>query len=251
AIGGAAARVRVPPPPALLPPLTSRLRLLPGGARAAPARLQAMRATIAWSHDLLTADEQALFRRVSVFAGDFTLEAAEAVCGQATGDRQQTTGEVTTVDRRLSLVASVLDLLASLVDQSLLRQTGELHGDPCFAMLETIREYGLEQLTTAGEEAEVRRRHAAYFVALAERAETALTGPDQAGWLDRLERDHANLQAALAWAIETGKVDSALRLGGSLWRFWSLRGHLGEGPGWLRRARGSAGGPPPPARGRR
>ena len=228
AIELAAARSRVLPPPALLARLEPRLPLLTGGPRDQPDRLRTMRAAIAWSHALLTAEEQRLFRRLAVFVGGFPLEAAEAVC------------------------AGTLDLLSSLVDQSLVHPAAgsrggrqpEDGGDPLddragtsprFTLLETIREYGLERLDASGEAEAVRQAHATWFLRLAESAEPKLAGPDQATWLERLETEHPNLRAALAWSLDQPEGEHALRLGAALWRFWEVRGHLGEGRGWLER----------------
>jgi predicted ATPase/DNA-binding CsgD family transcriptional regulator len=229
AIELAAARSRVLPPPALLARLEPLLPLLTGGPRDQPDRLQTMRAAIAWSHTLLTAEEQRLFRRLAIFVGGFTLEAAETVC------------------------AGTLDLLSSLVDQSLVHpiagsDNGRRSGDGSepfddgadttarFTLLETIREYGLEQLDASGEAEAIRRAHAAWLLRLTEGAEPMLAGPDQADWLDRLETEHPNLRAALAWGLEQPADEYALRLAAMLWRFWEVRGHLGEGREWLERA---------------
>jgi predicted ATPase len=198
AIELAAARVKVLSPAALLERLERRLPVLAGGTRDAPERQRTLRATIEWSHDLLTGDEQQLFARLSVFAGGCALEAAEEVCD------------------------ADLDTLASLVDKSLLRQTNDR-----FWMLETIREYAVERLETSGEAEQVRRRHAEHFLALAEEAEpTLLANPRES--LDRLETDHDNIRAALDWLQATGETQLALRLAGAVSRFWYLRGHAAE-----------------------
>ena len=218
AIELAAARIKLLPPQAMLARLGRRLELLRGGARDMPDRHQTLRHAIAWSYDLLEAGEQALFRRLAVFAGGCTLEAAEAVC-QAVDDSAASPGQ--------SL--EVLDGMASLVDKSLLRQEEQASGEPRFRMLETIREYGLECLTASGEEPAVRRAHADYYLALAEAAEPALTGPEQATWLDRLEAEHDNLRAALRWAEESGEAEIGLRLAGAFCQFWLMRGYLREG----------------------
>src|SRR5262249_11666758 len=153
-----------------------------------------MRATIAWSHDLLTADEQALFRRLSVFVGGFTLAAAEGIAG----------GQESAVlppSPPVPLPPSVLDGITSLVEQSLLPPVAGPEAEPRYQMMETVRGYGLERLEEGGETEEIGRRHAAHFLALAEAAEPGLVGPAQVGWLDRLEAEHPNLRAALTWAI--------------------------------------------------
>ena len=215
----AAARVALLPSRALLARLERRLTLLTGGARDLPARQQTMRGTIAWSHDLLTGAEQALFRRLAVFAGGASLEAIEAVCAAAGG-----------------LEPAVLDGVASLAEKSLLRQAEGPEGEPRVAMLETIREFALEQLAASDEEERVRRQHAEHFLALVEAAGPELAGRDQGAWLARLEAEHENLRTALAWVAERGPPGTALRLAGALPEFWRMHGHLGEGRRWLERA---------------
>jgi predicted ATPase/class 3 adenylate cyclase len=233
AIELAAVRIKLFPPQAMLARLGRRLELLRGGARDMPDRHQTLRQAIAWSYDLLEAGEQALFRRLAVFARGCTLEAAEAVC-QSVYDPAAGPGP--------SL--EVLDGVASLLDKSLLHQAEQASGEPRFRMLETIREYGLECLTASGEEPSVRRAHADYYLELVEAAEPALTGPDQATWLERLEAEHDNLRAALQWAEESGEAESGLRLAGALCQFWLIRGHLREGQEWLARLLGLAGATP-------
>jgi predicted ATPase len=169
-------------------------------------------------YDLLDEGEQMLFRRLGVFVGGCTLAAAEAVAGW----------NVETFER-----FNVLDGLAALVDNSLLQRRESVGGEPRFTMLETIREYALERLEQSGEIELLRQRHAEQYLALAERAEPELEGPHQMVWLDRLESDHANLYATLEWAAERGEMATALRLGGSLWQFWAVRGHVSEGRRWL------------------
>jgi non-specific serine/threonine protein kinase len=229
AIELAAARVRVLPPPALLTRLEQRLGLLTGGPHDAPARLQTMRAAIAWSHDLLPEPEQVLFRRLSVFVGGFTLAAAEAM-GSAMGD----------------LRVDPLDGVGALLDRSLLRQEAGSGGEPRYLMLETIREYGLERLAGSGgypgEEASARRAHAAHFLALAEEAAPHLMpGQEDMAWVARLEAEHDNLRAALAWLAQTGEGEELLRLAGALFWFWKVRAHFREGSAWLERALALAG----------
>ncbi|MGH2534548.1 MAG: AfsR/SARP family transcriptional regulator, partial [Thermomicrobiales bacterium] len=232
AIELAAARAKVLPPETLLSWVGQRLALLTGGARDQPTRLQTMRDAIAWSYNLLTQSEQALFRRLAVFAGGFSLEAADAV---AEGGRRNEGRRHPPPAFRLPSSGSVLDGIASLVDKSLVqRLDGE--GEARFGLLETIREYGLEQLAATGELETTEHAHAAAYLALAERAEPKLVGPEQAAWLDRLEVEHDNLRAALRWAIAGGHVETALRLSGTLWRFWMVRGHLIEGSSWLEAA---------------
>jgi predicted ATPase/class 3 adenylate cyclase len=214
AIELAAARIKLLPPLALLNRLERRLQVLTGGARDAPARQRTLRDTMTWSHNLLDDVEQRLFRRLAVFVGGCTLEATEAVCLADDGGAG----------------FDALDVLASLVDKSLLRQVEGLDGEPRFTMLETIREYGLEQLVASGESEAMHRRHAAFFLARAERAEPHLHGREQLDWLAQLEVEHDNLRAALAWSQSTPDgAEMGLRLAGALWWFWYLRGHFAEG----------------------
>ena len=242
AIELAAARVRLLPPAALLARLDRRLPVLAGGPHDLPARQQTMRDAIAWSYELLEAPEQTLFRRLCVFVGGCTLEAAEVICADG--------GEG----------PAVLDGLASLAASSLLRPEAPAAGDgaappaagdghvqpaagdgdippvtPRLTMLETIREYGTELLAERSETTEMGRRHAAYYLALAEQAGPALTGPEAIAWLARLDAEHGNLRAALRWAREQDD-GAALRLAAALWPFWQQRGHLSEGRAWLREA---------------
>lgn len=222
AIELAAARVKVLSPIAIQLRLGRCFQLLTGGALDRPARHQTLWQTIAWSYDLLGPNEQAFFRRLSVFRGGCTLEAAGQVCMACSGLEQVCSG---CGDPALE----ALDAMATLVDRSLLRQEESPDGEPRFYMLETIREYGMECLRAAGEDAPVRRAHAEYFLALAERAEPELTGPQPGAWLDLLEAEHDNLRAALSWAEANDAAVEGLRLGTALWRFWIVRGHLREG----------------------
>jgi predicted ATPase len=215
AIELAAARIRLFSPESLLARLGTAkrqgLKLLVGGARDLPARQQTLQNTIGWSYDLLNAPEQMLFRRLTVFAGGFTLEAAEALGGE--GDP--------------------LELLASLIEKSLVRQE-DIAGETRFWMLETIREYGADRLREAGEAIAVRDRHLDFFLALAEEAEPRLHGREQLAWLARLEAEHDNLRAALEWSgAEERHAEAALRLAGALAWFWNMRGYLHEGRRWL------------------
>jgi predicted ATPase/DNA-binding CsgD family transcriptional regulator len=220
AIELAAARVRALPPREMLQRLDQRLRFLTGGSRDQPTRLRSLRDAVAWSYDLLTAPEQVLFRRLAVFVGGCTLEAAEAV---ASGPD----------DVGLNL----LEDIASLVDKSLLRQETGTDGEARYLMLETVREYGLEQLAAHDEEKPTRHRHATYYLALAGRA-----APDPPGgrmleqWLWVLEVDHPNLRSALAWLTEHGETLSCLRLACFLGQFWFQHGHLSEGRRWVEQA---------------
>ncbi len=216
AIELAAARIKLLPPRALLQRLTHRLEVLTSGTQNVPARQQTLRNTIAWSYHLLDEAEQRLFRRLSVFVGGCTLEAIEAFCGAFTDG-----------------AASALDSVASLIDKSLLQQSEQDDEELRIVMLETIREYGLECLSDSGEEEITRMAHAAYYLALAEEAEPELGSPQQAVWLERLEREHDNMRAALHWSIEQGatkqRIEIGLRLGGALRRFWIVRGFWSEG----------------------
>jgi predicted ATPase/class 3 adenylate cyclase len=225
AIELAAARVKLLPPPALLARLSSQLRLLTGGARDLEERQQTMRATLAWSYDLLQSEERVLLRRLAVFVGGCSIEAAEAVCTEP--------GLETA---RLDL--DLLEGLSALVDHSLVQQRTEdkVEGEPRFGMLHVVREYALERLSASevGREAEaLRRAHAAYYLTVAERAEPELSGPEAERWLDHLEREHDNLRAALGWAREHGEAETGLRLAAALLRFWLTRGHLREGRTWV------------------
>ncbi len=229
AIELAAARIKLLSPQALLTRLGHRLQVLTSGARDAPVRQQTLRNTLAWSYDLLDAEEQRLFRRLSVFAGGCTLEAVEGL-STALGE----------------LPADVLDGVASLMDKSLLRQVEQEGEEPRLLMLETIREYGLEVLASSGEMESTQRAHAHYNLRLAERAELELGGPQQATWLERLEREHDNLRSALQWTLEQAgieepmegerSIETALRLGGALRVFWVVHGHITEGRHFLERA---------------
>jgi predicted ATPase/transcriptional regulator with XRE-family HTH domain len=212
----AAARVRTLSPQALLARLDHRLALLTGGARDLPARQQTLRDTITWSYDLLDPLEQALFRRLAVFVGGWTLEAVEVVCaGDGIDD------------------GDMLDLLDALVEHSLvIAQHSEV--GPHFRMLETIREYALERLTAAGEDGDARRRHLAYFAGLALAAEPKMEwGAEQLAWLRRLERERDNLHAALAWAAAGADLAAGQRMVAALWRFWWQRGLIMQGRHWL------------------
>ncbi|MDQ3585976.1 MAG: protein kinase [Acidobacteriota bacterium] len=220
AIELAAARVKVLQPAAILARLEKRLKLLTGGARDLPARQQTMRGAVEWSYDLLDESEKMLFRRLAVFMGGTTIEAAESVCsGQ--GVRPDTVSEI-----------EVLDGISSLVDKSLLVHKERANGESRFRMLEVVREYALEHLEASGELEAVARAHAAFFLALAERAEPELRGARQMEWLERLDHEHDNLRAALQWSIEH-QPETALRLAGALQRFWCTHDHYTEGARWL------------------
>jgi predicted ATPase/class 3 adenylate cyclase len=217
AIELAAARIRLLSPQAMVPQLASRLSLLTDGPRDLPARQRTLRDAIGWSYDLLTPEEQTLFQRLTLFARGFTLDAAISLNAALDG----------------TLPLTYLDRITSLVDKSLLRQQEDEDGESRFGMLETIREYGMEQLTASGELSRAQDAHATYYADLAEEAERALTGADQRAWLDRLERDHANMRVALRWARDSQNNLVGLRLAAALWRFWYVHGYLSEGRSWL------------------
>ena len=219
AIELAAARIKLLPAHALLARLAGPygsmpLRLLSGGPRDFPTRLQTMRGAIAWSYELLRPAEQALFRRLAVFVGGCAIEAAEMVC-------------------QLDGALEILEGLAALVDHSLLRSEEQPNGSVRLTMLETIRQYGLECLAASGEEAAIRRSHAAYYLKLAEKAATELLGPCQTIAVAWFDDERNNLRAALVWALECDDVEMGLSLAGMLWDFWAISGALSEGRGWL------------------
>jgi non-specific serine/threonine protein kinase len=218
AIELAAARVRLLPPQAMLARLSAPFKLLTGGARNLPKRQQTMRSAIAWSYDLLDEAGKCLFRRLSVFAGGATIEAAGAVCSEASGSAED-----------------IQDGVSSLVENSLLRQVEQPGGEPRFVMLETIREYGIERLAADGELDGARRRHAAFFLKLAEEADPELGGERLEFWLEQLEQEHDNLRAGLRWSLEAGEEETSLRLVRSLWWFWYLHGYYQEGRDWMSR----------------
>jgi predicted ATPase/class 3 adenylate cyclase len=229
AIELAAARVKSFSPEALLARLARAgrglaLPLLSGGPRDLPARQQTLRGAIEWSYDLLEPDERAWFVRLGVFAGGFDETAAEAVAGE---------------DLTARLPAG--DALNALVAKNLLRVSAAGGEEARFDMLETIRAYALERLEAAGAAAAARRRHAAYYLELAERASPELDRERQAQWLDQLEREHANLRAALDWALGDGESTLALRLAAALGMFWRVRGHMAEGLRRLEAALAAAG----------
>ena len=222
--------------------LEDRFRLLTGGSRTALPRQQTLRAALDWGYDLLTPKEQQLLQRLSVFAGGWTLEAAEQVTGDrearksGVGSREsEATGSfrIPTPDFRLPS-HEVLDLLASLVGKSLVIAE-EREGTSRYRLLETIRAYAWQRLQQTGAEKRWRERHLAYFLRLAEEAAPQLTGSEQAAWLDRLAREHDDLRAALEWCWqEPEHAEAGLRLTGALWRFWEMRGYFSEGREHLR-----------------
>jgi predicted ATPase/serine/threonine protein kinase len=212
AIELAAARVKVLSPSDMRTRLASRLQLLTGGSRDLPQRQQTLRAAFDWSHDLLSAAEQKLFRRLSVFVGGCTLEGVEAVC-----------------DTKGDLELDLLDGMASMVDKSLLQQLEQANGESRFVMLETIREYARERLEVSGEDAATKRAHAAYCLVLAEEAAAAQGGAEGAEGRERIALEHDNFRAGLEWLTETRDAEWGLRLGTALFRFWESREYLAEG----------------------
>jgi predicted ATPase/class 3 adenylate cyclase len=219
AIELAAARVKILSPRALLARLDRRLELLSGGARDLPARHRTLRQAIGWSYDLLDPAEQAVFRRLAVFAGACSLDMADPVCAAAGPP-----------------ALPAFEGVTALVDKSLLRQDPGEDGEPRFVMLDTVREFALEQLEAAGEAEQTRAAHAEMFIALIESAGPHLTGPSQAHWVDLLDREHDNLRAAFDWALRSNATSQALRLGAALTRFWIIRGFHNEGRTRLRAA---------------
>jgi predicted ATPase len=212
AIELAAARVKVLPPAGMLARIASRLELLRGGAHDLPERQRTLRGTIDWSYDLLTPSEQRLFRRLAIFVGGGTLEAAEAVCNVLE-----------------DLDVEVLDAVTSLVDKSLLTQIGAGDEESRFAMLETLREYGQERLVQTREWEVTREAHAAYCLVLAEEGLHNTAPAEQDAWLVRCDREYDNFRAALEYLATTGNTEWGMRLAAALLRFWESREHLTEG----------------------
>lgn len=235
AIELAAARANALSPDVLLRQLSTRLPLLTAGPDDAPSRLRTMRDAIAWSYELLSPGEQRLFRRLAIFIGGFGLEAAGAVAAD------QDASEIDTLD----------DVIA-LVDKSLLLPAESATGEPRFVMLETIREYGVEQLAISGEEEHVRRRHARWCLAMAERAEPFWLTGKQPLWLEVLEEEQGNLRSALAWSLERedSDLEVGVQLAGLLYMFWLSRGRLREGAHWLERSLQRGAGAPAAVRAR-
>jgi predicted ATPase/class 3 adenylate cyclase len=215
----AAARIKLLSPQAMLSRLGNRLKLLTGGARNLPERQRTLRNAIAWSYEMLDEGEETLFARLAVFSGGSTLEGIEAVC-----------------DPRGDLAVDALEGVSSLLDKSLLRQEEGQGAEPRFMMLETIREFALEKFEESDDSESIKHAHAEYFLALAEQAEPKLWGPEDAAWLDRLEREHDNMRAALSRALEFESAEPALRLAGALRWFWNMGGYYGEGRSWLEAA---------------
>jgi predicted ATPase/DNA-binding CsgD family transcriptional regulator len=229
AIELAAAQIKLFPPLALMARLTHLLPALTGGPRDAPVRQQTLRAALDWSHDLLTTEEQIVFRRFSVFNGGCTLEAAEAVCADPAGASH------------VGVAASI----ASLLDKSLLQREG-VAGQPRLSMLRSVHEYAQEWLDASGEAKEVGRQHATYYLALApvSRPLSPLTSRAVRAGIDELEVDLGNYRRAMAWFLAQGEGESALRLALILYPIWEEQGRLDEGAGWLERALET--GPPSP-----
>jgi predicted ATPase/class 3 adenylate cyclase len=212
AIELAAARIKLLHPRAMLTRMEHRLEFLTAGGRDLPARQQTLRDAIAWSYELLDENEQKLFRRLSVFVGGCTVEAVEVVAGEHPPR------------------GSVLDRLASLLDKSLLQEVEAANGESRFIMLETLREFGLEQLEASGEQISIQRRHADYFLSIAEQTETRLESAGQVEWINRMEQEHDNLRAALECSkTADGTAETCLRLASALGLFWEARGYYSEG----------------------
>jgi len=217
AIELAAARVKVLSPEAILARLSHRLPLLVTRAADRPGRHQTLRAAIAWSEDLLERDERTVFRRLAVFSGGFTLEAAQAVATTRGPD-------------------DALAVITGLVNKSLLRHEPARTGEPRFGMLETVREYAWGQLAAAGEADATRDRHLAYFVGVAERASALFNSQQAYQWFATMEEDYENFRAALGWAADQADTDADLRLASAMCRFWFFRGNVGEGYKWVEAA---------------
>jgi predicted ATPase len=228
AIELAAARIKVLSLSSMRTRLASRLQLLTGGAQDLPQRQQTLRAAIDWSYDLLSAAEQKLFRRLSVFVGGCTLEGVEAVC-----------------DTKGDLELDLLDGMASMVDKSLVQQVEQANGESRFVMLGTIRDYAIEKLEASGEDALTKRAHVAYCLVLAEEAATDQSGAEGAEWLEGFALEHDNFRAGLEWVTETGDAEWGLRLGAALFHFWETGEYLAEGRGWLGKLLKLAGAAPP------
>lgn len=217
----AATQIKMLTPQAMLARLDRRLALLTSGTRDMPARHRTLRATIEWSYSLLPDDERRLFRLLSGFAGGATLEAIETLSASWRSAEDGPTDN-----------GSTLGTVGALIDKSMLRQTAQ-EGEPRYSMLETLREYGVEQLTALDEMEELRRAHAGYYLRLAEEWEPDLAGPRQGELMDRLEQEHDNMRAALNWAVGRVETELALRLSVALWWFWRVRGYATEGRRWL------------------
>ena len=217
----AAARVKALSLEQILERLDDRFRLLTGGSRTALPRQQTLRSTIDWSYNQLSEKESALFNRTSVFMGGWTLDAAEAICASKGVEDYE-----------------VLDLLTQLVEKSLVvikeaSYKGEGVGEARYRLLETVRQYSRDKLADSGEATTLRDRHLEWYLGLAEQAEPELSGLEQVMWLDRLEEEHDNLRAALEWSLGGEKAEEGLRLAGTLFEFWDIRGYTNEGHKWI------------------
>ena len=269
AIELAAARLSAMPVEQVAARLDDCFRLLTGGSRTAVPRQRTLRATMDWSYELLSRQEQAVLRRLAVFAGGWTLEAAEAICADAESDSAGTPlprVRTTEADRDEATArvppGAVLDALVGLVDKSLVLLDVSRFGDdvtpadePRYRLLETMRQYAQEHLDAAGETVAVRDRHRGWCLALAEEGEVGIKGPAQVAWLHRLEMEHDNLRAALAWSVQGASLrplepqeqpyevesEAGLRLAAALWWFWVEHGHLSEGLRWVDEALAAAG----------
>ncbi len=221
AIELAAAQSKLFSPAAILARTKDRFSFLIVRTRDLPDRQRTLRTTLDWSYDLLTAEEQRLFRRLAVFMGGRSLSGVETVCNPVD-------------DKRITpLAVDVLDGLTALLDQSLLYQATSTAGEPRFMMLVTIHDYASAQLAGSGEADALRHRHLDYYLALAEQAETELTGANQIIWLDRLDLELDNIRTALDYALQAGEIEAGARLCAALRRFWGMRGHVSEGRQWL------------------
>jgi tetratricopeptide (TPR) repeat protein len=267
AIELAAARSKLLSPPALLKRLNRRLPLLTGGVLDAPARQQTLRAAIAWSYDLLDVSERALFAALGVFVGGCTLAAAEALAAELNIENEELSSD-SSKQAGLNSQFSILHLLESLIDKSLLYRSPDMADEPRFMLFETIREYALEQLEISGALAAVRRQHTLYYLELAEGISRQIHGPQQIELLAQLEAEHENLRAAMTWCLEAeeprdtrqgekeirerfslspspalpvSRPETGLRLAGSLWWPWYVCGNAREAREWLQAALDQAG----------
>ncbi len=225
AIELAAARTKILSPQALLSRLSNRLQLLTGGPRDVPARLQTMRDAIAWSYDLLSPEHKAVFRHLSVFSGGFNLDEASAIEGYSADGIPTAAGDP----------LELFDAIATLVDSSMVLADRSSESEARFIILETLREYGLEQLENAGEAELYRRRHLLALLHLAEITDQYIWGPEAYHWVQRLGQENDNLRIAMEWAIDHDPK-LALRFASKLWWYWQTRGYLTEGRNWLRRS---------------
>jgi non-specific serine/threonine protein kinase len=230
AIELAAARLKVLPVGQIVALLDDRFSLLNSGSRTILPRHQTLRAVIDWSYNLLSGQEQAFLSRLSVFVGGWSLEAAQAVSSDIVPSTK------------------VIDLMASLVDKSLMEVTEGPSGEARYQMLETMRQYGLERLDEAGQVDETRGCHTLFFANLAEKAEQRLRGPDMRAWIERLEVEHDNFRAAIEWSLAHESPGLSSRFSGALGIFWRKRGYLSEGRTWLERLLAQSKGAPPQLR---